>query len=187
MRKALIAIGVAALLLLAGLKYTSVRHRLLAQRAEIGTQWACVEIAMQRRGDLLFSLGAPLKGLSSESSDVVGKISGARAELAASSTPRDKMAAYDRLNLAISRLLVVVRNERRLRSGWKLAHLPDDVSNTENEVNIARQKYNEALENYNTALQLFPNNIVARLSGFTRDDAYFQTAPGAGQGAKMQF
>ena len=187
MRKALIATGVAALLVLAGVKYVRVRSRLLLQRAEIGTEWAGVENAMQRRGDLIFNLAAPLKGLSNGSEDVAGKISGARAELAASSTPRDKMAAYDRLNLAISRLLVVVRNERRLRSGWKLAHLPDDVSNTENEVNIARQKYNEALENYNTTLQLFPNNIVARLSGFTRDDAYFQTAPGTGQGAKMQF
>ena len=64
---------------------------------------------------------------------------------------------------------------------------PDDVSNTENEVNIARERYNEALQTYNTALQLFPNNIVAAMSGFTRNDAYFHTETGAGQGAKMQF
>jgi len=79
----------------------------------------------------------------------------------------------------------VVQNERRLRTEVKLSHLPDDVSNTENEVNITRERYNEALQTYNAALQLFPNNIVAAMSGFTRNDAYIQTEAGAGQGAKM--
>jgi LemA protein len=123
-----------------------------------------------------------MKGLSNESAEVAGNISQARALLAESRTPREKLAAYERLNVAISRLLAVVQSERRLRTGSKLSHLPDDVSNTENEVNIARQRYNEALEIYNTALQLFPNNIVAAVSGFTRDDAYIQTEPDAGTG-----
>jgi LemA protein len=95
------------------------------------------------------------------------------------------MAAYDRLNAAITQLLAVAQNERRLQAGVTKSHLPDDVSNTENEVNIARERYNEALQTYNAALQLFPNNIVAAMSGFTRDDAYIQTETGAGQGAKM--
>jgi LemA protein len=186
-RNALIAVGAAALLVFAGVKYTSVRTRLLAERAEIGARWAGVGEAMQRRADLIFGLIAPMKGLSKGSKGVVGKIAEARALLAASRAPHEKMAAYDRLNEAISRLPVVFQDERRLRPGAALAHLADDVSNTENEVNIARQRYNDALENYNTALQLFPNNIVAALSGFTRNDAYFQTGTGAGQGAKMQF
>lgn len=187
MKYALIAVCAAALLVFAGVKYTSVRNRLLAERAEIGARKGGVEGAMQRRADLIFGLVAPMKGLSGGSKEVVGRIAEARALLAAGRTPREKMAAYDRLNEAILRLPVVLQDERRLRPGAPLAHLPDDVSNTENEVNMARQRYNEALENYNTALQLFPNNIVAAMSGFTRDDAYFQTGANAGQGAKMQF
>ena len=178
MRKALLVTGAVALLVLLGVKYSGVRGRLVTQRAAIDTQWAGVEGAMQRRADLIFNLVAPVKGLSSESGEVVEKISDARGILAEGRTLAEKMAAYDRLNIAISRLLVVARKDRRLRAGGKLSHLPDDVSNTENEVNIARQKYNEALQNYNTALQLFPNNIVAALSGFTRNDAYIQTEVG---------
>ena len=186
MRKAAIAIVVAALLAMAGMAYRRVRQRLESERQEIGTRWVVVDSAMQRRADLIFTLAAPMKGLSSESDDVVGKISEGRAMLAAGQTPREKIAAYDRLNVAIARLLAAVRNERRLRSGANLAHLPDNISNTENEVNVARQKYNEALENYNTALQLFPNNIVAKVSGFHRNDAYIQTGAG-GQASKVQF
>jgi LemA protein len=166
-------------------KYASVRNRLLTERTAVDAQWAEVANAMQRRADTIFNLANPMKGFSEDTGEVVSQIAEARATLSGSRTPQDTMAAYDRLNVAISRLLAVVENERRLRSGAKLSHLPDDVSNTENEVNIARERYNEALQTYNAALQLFPNNIVAALSGFTRNDAYFHTEPGAGQGAKM--
>jgi LemA protein len=184
-RNALIVIGVVSLLAISGVKYASVRNRLLTERTAVGTQWAEVASAMQRRADIIFNLANPMKDFSRDTGDVVVKIAEARATLSGSRTPRDTMAAYDRLNLAISRLLSVVQNERRLRAEVKLSHLPDDVSNTENEVNIARERYNEALQTYNAALQLFPNNIVAAMSGFTRNDAYIQTEAGAGQGAKM--
>jgi hypothetical protein len=37
------------------------------------------------------------------------------------------------------------------------------------------------VQQYNTTIQLFPNNIVASLSGFTREDAYFRTSEEARQ------
>lgn len=184
-RKLLIVIGVAGLLAFSGLKYAGVRRRLLIERTAVGAQWAEAASAMQRRADTIFSLVYPMRGSSDGTSEVVRVIAEARANLSGSRTPQDTMAAYERLNGAISRLLAIVQNERRLRSGGKLSHLLDDVSNTENEVNIARERYNEALQTYNAALQLFPNNIVAAMSGFTRDDAYIQTETGAGPGAKM--
>lgn len=185
MRNALIAIGVAALLVVSGMKYVSVRDRLLEQRSAIDERWGEVENAMQHRADLIFNRAAPLKGLSGKSQDAIGKIADARAALSASHTAPEKVAAYDGLNEAIARLLIVVEKERHAGSGVKLSHLADDISNTENEVNVARQKYNEALETYNTTLQLFPNNIVAAVSGFARNDAYIQTEAGAAHGAKM--
>jgi LemA protein len=185
-RIALAAIVVTALLVFAGARYTGARKRLVAQRQAIDTQWAEVDSAMQRRADLITGLVEPSTGHAVERA-TVAQIIDARAALTGASTPKDKMAAYDRLNVAISRLLVVVGNNRRLRSGAKLSHLPDDVSNTENEVNIARQKYNEALQTYNTTLQLFPNNIVAAVSGFTRNDAYIHTEASAGEAPKGQF
>ena len=44
-----------------------------------------------------------------------------------------------------------------------------------------------AVQDYNTYIQIFPNNIVASMSGFTRDDAYFKTEEGARQAPKVDF
>jgi LemA protein len=43
------------------------------------------------------------------------------------------------------------------------------------------------VQDYNTYISLFPNNIVASLSGFTRNDAYFKTEEGARQAPKVNF
>ena len=42
-------------------------------------------------------------------------------------------------------------------------------------------------QEYNTYISLFPNNIVASFSGFTRNDAYFKTEEGARQAPKVNF
>jgi LemA protein len=52
---------------------------------------------------------------------------------------------------------------------------------------VERRKYNEVLEHYNVEIQKFPSNIVAGIAGFTRNDAYFKTEPGAREVPKVQF
>ena len=73
---------------------------------------------------------------------------------------------------------MVAENYPQLKSNENFLRLQDELAGTENRINVERRKYNEALQTYNTTLQLFPNNIVASMSGFTRNDAYFQDRAG---------
>ena len=52
---------------------------------------------------------------------------------------------------------------------------------------IERRRYNDAIQDYNTYIGLFPNNIVASLSGFTRNDAYFKAEEGSRTAPKVNF
>jgi LemA protein len=63
----------------------------------------------------------------------------------------------------------------------------DELAGTENRIAVERRKYNDAVQRYNTSIELFPNNIVASLSGFGRDNEYFQTDPGARAAPKVAF
>jgi LemA protein len=188
MKIALIVIGVLVLILLfTGGKYVSVRNDLVTQQEAVKAQWAQVESAMQRRADLIPNLVSTVKGFAAHETEVYKDIADARAALAGGRTPQEKIAANDQLNSAISRLLVVVENYPQLKSNENFLHLQDELAGTENRINIESRQYNEALQNYNTTLQLFPNNIVASMSGFARDDAYFKTEPGAEKAPKVTF
>jgi LemA protein len=85
------------------------------------------------------------------------------------------------LSGALSRLLVVVENYPELRSNQNFIRLQDELAGTENRIATERRKYNEAVQQYNTYIQLFPNNLVAGVSGFEREDAYFRTTEEARQ------
>ena len=82
---------------------------------------------------------------------------------------------------------MVVENYPQLRSNENFLRLQDELSGTENRINVERRKYNEAVQKYNTDIALFPNNIAASLYGFQREDAYFKTTPGAEKVPSVKF
>jgi LemA protein len=183
-----IVIGAIVLLvLIAGSQYVSIRNTLVLQRNAIDGQWADVETVLQRRADLIPNLVATVKGIASHETDVFKDIADARAALIGGRTPTEKLQANDQLSSALSRLLVISENYPQLKSNENFLQLQDEIAGTENRIAIERRKYNEALQTYNANIEIFPNNVVASMSGFTRNDAYFKTEPGARQAPKVQF
>jgi len=122
-----------------------------------------------------------------EAVNAYGEIAAARAALLGAKNPAEKIAANSQLDSALGRLLVVVENYPQLKSNENFMRLQDELAGTENRIAIERRRYNEVVQDYNTYISLFPNNIVASLSGFTRNDAYFKTEPGARQVPKVDF
>lgn len=188
MKTGLIVLLVLALLAMGACgKYYSVRNELVKERESVAAAWSDVETALQRRADLIPNLVATVKGFASHETEVFKNIADARAALNGPGTPAQKLQANDQLERGLGRLLVITENYPQLRSSENFLRLQDDLSGTENRIQIARRRYNEAVQKYNTSIQTFPNNIVASLSGFERNDAYFKTEPGARTAPKVQF
>ena len=188
MKSAWIVIGIIVVLAIAAAgQFVSVRNNLVGQREGINAQWSNVDVVLQRRADLIPNLVNTVKGFASHETEVFKAIADARAALIGGRTPQEKIQANDQLNTALSRLLLIAENYPQLRSNENFLRLQDELAGTENRIAVERRKYNELLEHYNAQIQRFPDNIVAGLSGFTRNDAYFSTAPGAREAPKVQF
>ena len=173
--------------LAAGSKFVSVRNDLVTQREAVTAQWSQVDVALERRADLIPNLVETVKGFARYETEVFKDIADARAALMGGRTPQDKIRANDQLSGALSRLLVIAENYPQLRSNENFLRLQDEIAGTENRIAVERRKYNETLEHYNAQIQRFPDNVVASMSGFARNDAYFKTEPGARAVPKVQF
>jgi LemA protein len=171
----------------AGSKFVSVRNDLVTQREAVNAAWSQVDVVLQRRADLIPNLVETVKGFAKHETEVFKDIADARAALITGRTPQEKIQANQQLDGALARLLVVAENYPQLRSNENFLRLQDEIAGTENRIAVERRKYNETLQRYNTSIELFPNNIVAGMSGFTRNDAYFKTEPGARTAPKVQF
>ena len=186
MKKVLIVLGVLVLLLLLvaiafGSMFVGRRNVMVTQQEGIKGAWAQVDTVIQRRADLIPNLVATVKGIAAQEREVFTNIANARAAMAGARTPGQRIAANEQLGGALSRLLVVVERYPELRSNQNFLRLQDELAGTENRIAIERRKYNQTVQQYNTYIQLFPNNLIASMGGFDREDAYFRTTEEARQ------
>ncbi len=188
MKIALIIVGVlVAIGLFFGMQVLGTRNELVVQKNAIDGAFAQVDVALQRRADLIPNLVETVKGFASQEKDVIASVANARAALGGARSPAEKISANGQLDSALSRLLVVVESYPQLKSDANFMRLQDELAGTENRIAVERRKYNETVQKYNTSIELFPNNIAASLFGFQRNDAYFKTEPGARTAPKVNF
>ncbi len=188
MKKGLVVLLILALLaLLLGSSFINRRNQMAVKREAVNAAWAQVDVVLQRRADLIPNLVETVKGIAVQEQIVFGEIAKARSALLAAHSPAEKIAANGQLDSALGRLLVVVENYPQLKSNENFLRLQDELAGTENRIAVERRRYNETVQDYNTFLALFPNSLVARMSGFARNDAYFKTEEGARQAPKVNF
>jgi len=186
-----LALIVVAVIVLIGIviigSAVSDRNDLYREREAINAQWSQVDVAIQRRADLIPNLVETVKGYAKQEQAVIKEVTDARAALGGARTPQERIAANGQLDTALSRLLVVVENYPQLKSNENFLRLQDELAGTENRIAVERRKYNEAVQKYNTDIGLFPKNIAASIFGFQRNDAYFKTEPAARQVPHVAF
>src|SRR6266581_4556955 len=188
MKIALIVLGLMLLFaMVLGGNLMSARNDLVTEREAVNGSWSQVDVALERRADLIPNLVETVKGFAKQEQTVIDSVTSARAALGGARTPGEKIAANSQLDSALSRLLVVVENYPNLKSNENFQRLQDELAGTENRIAVERRKYNETVQRYNTDIELFPKNIAASLFGFHRNDAYFKTEPGSRTPPKVQF
>jgi LemA protein len=188
MKKALVVLVVLVIVaLLLGSSFVGRRNQMAIKREAVNAAWAQVDVVLQRRADLIPNLVETVKGYAVQEQIVFGDIAKARSALLGARSPAEKIAANGQLDSAIGRLLVIVENYPQLKSNENFLRLQDELAGTENRIAVERRRYNETVQDYNTYLALFPNSLVASLSGFARNDAYFKTEEGARQAPKVNF
>lgn len=173
---------------LSGCSYNS----LTAQQQGVKGKWADVESALQRRADLIPNLVETAKMNAVNEQEVFGQIADARSRLLNATqaapqgadgdkTPEQKQAVLEANNSfggTIGRLLSLQENYPQLRSNELFLKVQDELSSTENRINVSRIDYNKAVTDYNTARNSFPAVLTAGMLGF-KEEPFFKAEEGA--------
>ena len=166
-------------LLLVGGSYVSSKNQMVAKANDIPLALGNIDVDLQRRADLIPNLVATVKGYATVEESILTAIANARAGLMTAKTPDEKLAANDRLNVALLPLMRMQENYPQLKSNDQFMRLEDELAGTENRIGVARKRYNDAIQDYNTFILQFPNSIWAGMAGFKENDAYFKASPAA--------
>src|SRR5271156_5918356 len=183
---AIIAVLVIVALIFGG-SYVSSRNQMVTLNETIKSNWAQVDVVLQRRADLIPNLVETVKGFAAHEETVYGDIAKARSALMNAKTPTDKIAANGQLDSALSRLLVIVENYPQLKSNENFLRLQDELAGTENRIAVERKRYNDSIQAYNTYIRQFPNSVFAGWGGFQVNNDYFSASPTSREVPKVAF
>jgi len=183
---ALIAIIVLVVAVIGG-AYVSSRNHMVTLDEQVKSNWAQVDVVLQRRADLIPNLVNTVKGFAAHEETVYADIANARAALLSAKTPSDKIAANGQLDGALGRLLAISENYPQLKSNENFLRLQDELAGTENRIAVERKRYNDSIQAYNTYIRQFPNSIFAGWAGFQPNNAYFQASATSREVPKVEF
>jgi LemA protein len=183
---AIIAIIVLAVAIVGG-AYVGTKNHIVTLDEQVKSNWAQVDVVLQRRADLIPNLVNTVKGFAAHEETVYADIANARAALLGAKTPSDKIAANGQLDGALGRLLAISENYPQLKSNENFLRLQDELAGTENRIAVERKRYNDSIQAYNTYIRQFPNSVFAGWAGFQPNNAYFQASETSRAVPKVEF
>jgi len=184
---AVVLVVLVILAVLFGSFFVSTRNQMVVKNETVKSNWAQVDVVLQRRADLIPNLVETVKGFAAQEQTVFDDVAKARTQYMNAQTPSDKIAASNQLYGMEVKVLALAENYPQLKSNENFLRLQDELAGTENRIAVERKRYNDAIQDYNTYVGLFPQNIVAGMSGFKRNDAYFSAPEAAREAPKVQF
>jgi len=128
-----------------------------------------------------------VKGYAKVEESILTAIANARAGLMTAKSPEEKLAANDRLNVALLPLMRMQENYPDLKSNEQFRTLEDELAGTENRIAVARRRYNIAIHDYNVFIEQFPNSIWAGIAGYQPKTEYYSADAASKTAPKVDF
>ncbi|OQJ79227.1 hypothetical protein BMS81_08855 [Leuconostoc pseudomesenteroides] len=148
------------------LAWIAIYNGLVKARMQTQESWSQIDVQLKRRNDLIPNLVETVKGYAKHESETLTKVTQLRQDVAAATTPADKMAASNQLSGVLSGFFARAEAYPDLKANTNFNKLQEELTNTENKIAYSRQLFNATTANYNTRLQSFPTNIVAGVHHF---------------------
>jgi LemA protein len=171
-------------------------NRLVRAEKRVEEAKAQIDVACQRRLDLIPNLVEAVKGYAKHENETLTAVTEARGKAqnvlqsmaGAKSINKEQMkefaASEKELKGSLMSLFALSEKYPNLKAHTNFLTLQDQLEGTENRISVARLRYNSAVRIFNTKTVKFPSNIVASTFDFEEKD-YFEATEEAQKVVKV--
>jgi LemA protein len=161
-------------------------NKMVTLNLECDRQWAQVENQLKRRYDLIPNMVNVVKGYAKHEKDIFTQIADARARMAGAGNVKDKIAASNQFEGAISRLMMISERYPDLKANEQFTGLRDELAGTENRIAVERGRYNDTVRDYNMLIVRIPGRFYASMFNF-KERPFFEVAKEEQAAPKVNF
>jgi len=161
-------------------------NRLVRLRVQSEAAWADIDVQLKRRHDLIPNLVETVKGYAAHERGTFERVTEARARAMAGGGPAARAQAEGVLTEALRSLFAVAENYPQLRATENFTQLQAQISQIEDQIQLARRYYNAVVRDLNIRIAQFPTNLVAGLFAF-KPREFFEGGAGDRESPEVRF
>ncbi len=164
-----IVLGVAVLL---GVWAIAIYNKLVRRRNLVEEGWSGIDVQLKRRSNLIPNLIETVKGYMGHEKGVLAEVTQLRQQSMGGGTPGQQGSIQGALGRALGKLFAVAEAYPDLKASRNFADLQDELSETEDQIQLARRYYNGATRDLNILIEQFPSNLIAGRFGFIQAEFF---------------
>jgi len=135
--------------------------------------WSDIDVQLKRRHNLIPNLVETVKGYASHEKGTLEDVVKARNMAMQSSTPGEQAQAENFLQSTLKSIFALSESYPDLKANQNFIDLQNQLSEMEEQIQLARRYYNAVVRDLNTKIETVPSNIVANMFGFIKKE-YFE-------------
>ena len=146
-----------------------------------------IDVALTKRYDLLTKALASVKGYAKHEAETLSKVIGMRTGNINELSLDEKSKLNAQLSEVQRGINVVVEQYPQLKADTQFTLLQNQTADCEEQLQAARRVYNSNVSIFNQKRVTFPDSIVAKRIGFTKDLEFFKADEEKRQDVKFEF
>ncbi len=178
----ILGIVIALILFVIAIYNGLIQKRMLCKEA-----WSQIDVQLKRRYDLIPNLVSTVKGYAAHEKETLEGVIKARNQAIQAGSVAEQAGAENMLTGALGKLFALSESYPELKANENFAQLQEELTSTENKISFARQHYNDSVSVYNVAIMQFPNNMLAGMFHFVKEDFFEIEAAEQREVPKVEF
>jgi LemA protein len=147
-------------------------NRLTRYRYLVREAWSGIDVQLKRRHDLIPNIVEAVKGYERYERSLLPDIAKVRAQLGSARSVREKGEVENDLSRSLKGVFALVEAYPDLKANQSFLDLQRNLTEIEDQIQLARRYYNGTVREYNILVESFPGNLAASLFHFTRADFF---------------
>ena len=147
-------------------------NKLIKLRHIVEEAFSTMDVYLKKRWDLVPNLVEIVKGYAKHEKDIFEKISELRANTYQNMSMNNKVNINNQIEDGIFKILLISEQYPELKANQNFLDLSKELTQIEDDIANSRKYYNGSVRIFNTEIQVFPNNILAKIFGFKEENMF---------------
>ena len=156
----------------------AIYNKLVRVKNLVEEGWSGIDVQLKRRANLIPNLIEVVKGYMGHERDLLSKVTELRTRSMKAREVGEKGRLEGLLSSSLADVFAVAEGYPDLKANQNFSELQANLSEIEEQIQLARRYYNGTVRNLNIQVESFPSNIIAGVFNFSKAEFFEIEDPG---------